>query len=83
MCALWILLLISTLPLHISSNHTMRTAVCFLTVRPANETLKFADRLAPALQQDNIDVFIMVDDNSFRVPSAEKTIVKLIQIPNK
>ncbi|CAF0985691.1 unnamed protein product [Adineta ricciae] len=59
------------------------TAVCFLTVRPMNETLEFADRLARAVQQDNIDVFVMVDDNSFKVPSSETSIVKLVQISNK
>ena len=75
MCVAWLLFLILTLYLRDSTICTTSTAVCFLTVRSANEVLESADRLARAVQQDNIDVFAMADDNSFKVPSSEKSVV--------
>ena len=82
MQSFWILALIA-LSLRTRTVNTATTAVCFLTVRPARETLRFADELARGTRRDGIDVFVMVDDNEFDVSSAPSSLVTLLQIPNQ
>jgi hypothetical protein len=61
-----------------------RSAVCFLTGKPAPETIQFAEELAKDGIQYGLDVFIMIDDNNFK-PSIIDTssYVQFLQISNE
>ncbi|UJR16564.1 hypothetical protein I4U23_003465 [Adineta vaga] len=69
--------------LQINTIDTASIAVCFLTVRPASQTLLFAEELALDGLHYDIDVFVMVDDNSYTIQSSQSSIVTILQIPNQ
>ncbi len=58
-------------------------AVCFLTVRPVPEMLHFAEELAFDGLKYGIDVFVIVDDNTYKIPSSTSSNVQILQIPNE
>jgi hypothetical protein len=61
-----------------------RSAICFLTYRPNGDLITFAEQLAHAANQHQIDIFIMIDDNAFNISQVHiNARVKLIQIPNE
>jgi hypothetical protein len=61
-----------------------RSAVCFLTARPALETVAFAEELAKDGIQYGLDVFIMIDDNNFKPPTIDTSShVQFLQISNE
>ncbi|CAF3674779.1 unnamed protein product [Rotaria sp. Silwood1] len=60
------------------------SAVCFLTRRLTSATLGFAQELAQDAIEYDVDVFIMIDDNSFNVSARNiSSNVRLIQISNQ
>jgi hypothetical protein len=61
-----------------------RSAVCFLTARPALETVAFAEELAKDGIQYGLDVFIMIDDNNFKPPIIDTSShIQFLQISNE
>lgn len=44
------------------------TALCFVMTRPELEALEFAEEVAIDSQQYGIDVFIMIDDEEYKIP---------------
>ena len=59
------------------------SAICFLTERPAPEIIEFARQLAQDGLQYNLDVFIMIDDNTFTTSGINTSSnFRLLQIPN-
>ena len=61
-----------------------KTAVCFLTRQSAMQTIDFAQTLIRDANEDDLDVFIAVDDNSFKTISLNiSTSLRFIQIPNE
>ncbi|CAF3220411.1 unnamed protein product [Rotaria socialis] len=64
--------------------HAGSGAVCFLTTRPALETLDFAQELAQDATEYGVDVFIMIDDNNFNISNIKtSTNLRLLQISNQ
>jgi len=56
-----------------------KTAICFLTIRPSKLFCNFCKQL----KNDNYDVFICVDDNSYTIAGYyDYHIVPIIKIPN-
>ncbi|UJR16565.1 hypothetical protein I4U23_003466 [Adineta vaga] len=60
--------------LQINTIDTASIAVCFL-IRPASETLLFAEELALDGLHYDIDVFVMVDDNSYTIQSSQSSML--------
>jgi len=60
------------------------SALCFLTVQPALETLQFAEQLAQDGRQYGVDVYIMIDDDHFRFSSLNFTShFRFLKIPKE
>jgi hypothetical protein len=60
------------------------SALCFLTVQPALETLQFAEQLAQDTRQYGVDVYIMIDDDHFRFSSRNFTSqFRFLKIPKE
>jgi len=58
-----------------------KSAVCYLTRTPDAETIEFAEELArDARISSNVDIYIMIDDNNYQIPS--NSLIKFIQINN-
>ena len=54
------------------------SAISLLTSQPSPETIKFASELAQAIP--SIDVHIIIDDNSFEIPSVDTLSVRFIRV---
>jgi hypothetical protein len=59
-----------------------KTALCFLTTRPKDEMIDFADKLGIDGLKYDMKVYIMINDQSFKIPSETSSYVKMIQISN-
>lgn len=58
-----------------------RSALCYLSHRPAPELLEFAQELAEDAIQYGVEIFIMIDDDSFNVSAVnDSRNVQLLQI---
>jgi hypothetical protein len=55
------------------SVQTATSAVCFLTIRPALETLELAEQIAQDAKQYDVDVYVMIDDDSFDLSSIDSS----------
>ena len=64
MYLLLILLLFSCQYFNVQAENS---AICFLTAKPKFELVEFAQQLARDGLQYNLDVFIMIDDNTFPI----------------
>ena len=60
------------------------SALCFLTNRPASETVQFAEELSRDAMEYGIEIFIMIDDNNFNVSRINTSFnLRLMQISNE
>jgi hypothetical protein len=53
------------------SVETATSAVCFLTINPALETLQLAEEIAQDTKKYDIDVYVMIDNDSFDLSSID------------
>ena len=61
-----------------------KTAVCFLTRQPTIQTIGFAQKLIRNANEDDLDVFIAIDDNAFNITSLNiSTSLRFVQISNE
>ena len=76
----------SILLLRLSENFDVlakKSAVCFLTRQPGTHSILFAQALINDTKEDNLEVFITIDDNSFDVTMLSvSSSLRFIQIPN-
>ncbi|CAF1298703.1 unnamed protein product [Didymodactylos carnosus] len=69
-----------------SNNHELETknkrkcAVCFLTRTPHEEIIRFAKEIGE--QQSTIDVYIMIDDNTYQPPEGYNNYFQFVRIDN-
>jgi hypothetical protein len=76
-------LLVLSLLLCQSTNIQAKSALCFLTVTPALQTVQFAEELAQDALHYGVDVFIMTDDTHFNLSTVNTSSnLRLLQIPN-
>jgi hypothetical protein len=60
------------------------SALCYLAYRPAPELLEFAQELAEDAIKYGVEVFIMIDDNSFNVSAINTSSnLQLLQFSNE
>ena len=61
-----------------------KTAVCFLTRQPTTQSMDFAQTLIRDANEDDLDVFIAIDNNAFKITSLKiSTSLRFIQISNE
>ena len=80
---IYLLLVLSQLLSQYMNVQAEKSALCFLTHRPAPETLRFAEELAQDTMKYCVDVFIMIDDNHFQISKTNiSSNLQLLQILN-
>ena len=81
--AMHLLLVLSLMLCQHMNVQAQNSAICFLTKQPASEMIKFAQQLAQDGLQYDLDVFIMIDDNTFTTSSINTSSnFQLLQISN-